>query len=374
MKLTDFEIQLTESNPDKMSHRSGVEEIFGIKSGVEDGSRSQELTRKERYYRLIDAYALVPLRIMWNDWRARLGFSIMAIFVFMATVWSPMYPKVYRNAAPILVRPFNPEYTQYIFRFSLGGFTFNGIEVWRYPLGTDGVGRPLLARIVNAAPDMAQLVFAGAVVSIALAVIIGTAAGYFGGTVDDVLMGLTDIVLTIPGLPLIILLTAIIEPNNMFVLGMLLAIDNWPGLARSLRSQVLTIRQESYVEAARAMGMSKGDILGKDIVPQLMPFIMINAAGAGKGVITEAVGLYFLGFLPGDAPNWGKMMDNAWKGGAIQDPTLFYWMLAPMIVLAGLSFGLVMLAQGMDQLFNPRLRARHAKTVGGDEDLDGPAE
>ncbi|MFC6964761.1 ABC transporter permease [Halocatena marina] len=229
MKLTDFGIQLVESNPDEMSHRSGIEEMFGVGTVDEEDSGGSELTRSERYYRLIDAYVLVPLRIMWDDWRARLGFAILTFFVFMATVWAPMYPKVYRNDAPALVRPFNPEYTQSILRFSVGGSTFNGIEVWKYPLGTDGVGRPLLARIVNAAPDMAQLVFAGAVVSIAFAVIIGCAAGYFRGTVDDVLMGLTDIVLTIPGLPLIILLTAIIEPDNMFILGMLLAIDNWPG-------------------------------------------------------------------------------------------------------------------------------------------------
>nr|WP_303647843.1 ABC transporter permease [Haloarchaeobius sp. HME9146] len=217
---------------------------------------------------------------------------------------------------------------------------------------------------------MAELVLAGGVVSIGVAVIVGTTAGYKGGRIDDVLMGATDVMMTIPGLPLVLLLAAVFQPSDPFVLGMILAIDNWPGLARSLRSQVLTIRNESYVESSRTMGVSTGGILFKDVIPQLMPYILISAAAAGKRVITEAVGLYFLGFLPQGAPNWGKMMNDAYEMGAITSFDTFYIILWPMLVLAMLSFGLVMLAQGLDKIFNPRLRARHSRSVGGDGEAD----
>jgi peptide/nickel transport system permease protein len=282
----------------------------------------------------------------------------MLFYAFMATIWADMFPKAHRNAAPTMIRPFDWEYTQTIF----------GITVWEYPLGTNQFGQGILNQIVNAAPRMAELVLAGAVVSVGMAVIVGTTAGYKGGFVDDLLMGLTDIVLTIPGLPLVLLLAAVFSPKDPFILGMILAIDNWPGLARTLRSQVLTIRTESYVEADRAMGISDGSILSKDIVPQLMPYILINAATSGKKVIVEAVALYFLGFLAGSTSNWGRMMDTAYRYGAVTDLGRFYLVLWPMLALALLVFGLVMLAQGLDRIFNPRLRARHAKNVGGDED------
>lgn len=318
----------------------------------------ESTTRLDQFRRQVDLMVLAPLRIAWSDWRAKFGFLVVSFFVFMGVVWARYYPQTYYDMAPRFVKPFDSEYTHEVF----------GLTVWQYPLGTDDVGRPILQRIVNAAPAMLELIVAGAVISVGVAVVIGTAAGYKGGTVDDLLMAVTDVILTIPGLPFVVLIASVIKPEDPFVLGMILAIDNWPGLARALRSQVLTLRQEAYVEASRSMGISVGSILAVDIVPQLMPYILVNAANAGKRVIIEATALYFLGFLESTSPNWGKMMDRAYGVGAITNPDLFYQMLYPMLVLALLSFGLVLLAQGLDQVFNPRLRARHAKTQVEDEE------
>ena len=329
----------------KVDDQPMIEELIGDLERTGDDSRLTPIKRT------IEAFILAPARIAWGDWRAQIGFSIVLLFVFMGTIWHRFYPEAYINSAPRLVQPFDSRYTHQVF----------GIEVWQYPLGTNDNGQGILQRIVNAAPDMVELVLAGAIVSVGIAIVVGIGAGYKGGTVDRVLMTLTDILLVIPGLPLIVMITAIIQPRDPFFLGMLLAIDNWPGLARALRSQVLTMREESYVEASRAMGISTGVILGVDIVPQLMPYILINAAGAGKGVITEAVALYFLNFLPTTAPTWGKMLDRAREFGAIENEQHFYMILWPMVVLAGISFGLVLLAQGLDQIFNPRLRARHIR-------------
>ena len=334
-----------------------------------DGQRIEDLlgdpgdiseSRLERLQRFALAYLIAPGRIAWEDWRAKFGIAVVGLFLFMALVWEKMYGQAYHNIAPRLVKPFDSQHKQFIFgieEFSVGPWTYTGI--WQYPLGTDELGRPILMRIVNAAPLMLELLIAGAIVSVGIAIFMGVVAGYKGGFVDELLMGITDVVLTIPGLPLIVLLAAIFEPSDPFLLGMLLAIDNWPGLARSLRSQVLTIRTESYVEASRSMGVATGTIVGVDIIPQLMPYVLINAAQAGRSVITEAVALYFLGFLPASQGNWGRMMDNAYQYGAISNPEIFYLILWPMLVLTLLSFGLVLLSQGLDQIFNPRLRARH---------------
>lgn len=355
-------MKLTE-DPAEYDDRPMIEEMLDM----EDDETADDGGRLESYRFALRAYVLAPLRIALGDWRAVFGFSVIGFYLFMAIFWAPMYSIAYRNTAPALIKPFNGEFKQFPFgieQFSVAGWTYTG--VWHYPLGTDSFGQPILQQIVNASPRMLELVLAGAVVSVGLAVVIGTTAGYKGGFVDRVLMSVTDVVLTIPGLPLIVLLAAIIQPDDPFLLGMLLAIDNWPGLARSLRSQVLTIRGESYVEASRAMGVSSAGILGADIIPQLMPYILINSAQAGKGVITEAVAIYFLGFLESTTRNWGKMMDTAYNFGAITNLELFYLILWPMLALALLSFALVLLAQGLDQIFNPRLRARHINS--DDED------
>jgi peptide/nickel transport system permease protein len=348
----------------------GVEELVGVES-----ESSDRLTdTRERSRRVFDAYVLAPVRIAWNDLRTRVGFLILSVYLVML-IASPYFDQVFRNQAPPSVPPFNPEYTRFVFgigEFSVGSWTYTG--VWRYPLGTSAFGEPLLPALVNATPEIAKLVLAGSVVSIGLAVLIGTLAGYKGGFLDDVLMSFTDIVLTIPGLPLTILLVAIFPISDPFLLGMILAINNWPGLARALRSQVLTIRQESYTEASRAMGASSSNILRRDIVPQLMPYILISAARGGRGVVNEAVGLYFLGIIPRSGANWGVMMDVARQNGAVANLELFYWILWPMLALAGLTFGLVLFAQGLDKVFNPRLRARHAETLGGDDEEDLPTE
>jgi peptide/nickel transport system permease protein len=159
-------------------------------------------------------------------------------------------------------------------------------------------------------------------------------------------------------------------PKSPFVVGFILAIDNWPGLARSLRSQVLTIREESYIEAARAMDIPTRRIVGRDVISPLMPYIVINGANAARGVIFESVGLYFLGVLPFTTQNWGVMMNLAYKrGSAMANPSYAgHWLYVPMVAIILFSLGFILFAQGMDRVFNPRLRARHAKTADVEEE------
>jgi peptide/nickel transport system permease protein len=316
-------------------------------------SDTDPLTRKERIARWIDAHVLTPLRIIKSDWRATVGILILVGFVFVGTV------------GPLLVE--QPTIGQY-------GSYLNPFQSWAYPLGTDGFGQPILPQLILATPNMLKMAFAGAGLAVALGTVVGTMAGYKGGRADSLLMSLTDIMLTIPGLPLIVILVAIFPEigSNPYLIGFLLAIDNWPGLARALRSQVLTIRTESYVEAGHAIGRSSGEILWDDIVPQMMPYITVNSATAARRVIFESVGLYFIGILPSTTFNWGVMMNYAFQqGAAVSNPSLSgHWLYFPILVLLIFSLGLILLSQGMDRIFNPRLRARHEETAAtADEQL-----
>lgn len=322
---------------------SKTDDTFELGDLYDDSINPEPEPRRVRFRRFLDLNVLAPARVAANDWRALLGSAIIAMFVLMGTVGVMFVDKPTSGDAPILAPPF---------------------ESLAYPLGSDVFGSPILAQLIHATPQMFKMIIAGAVVSVGFAAIIGVVTGFkHGENIDTILMTFTDIVITIPGLPLIIVITAIFQPENPYVVGVFLGIDNWPGLARTVRSQVLSIREESYVEASQIMGLPLSSILRRDILSQLMPYVMINGALTSRRIIFESVGLYFLGILPFTTFNWGVMMNLAYKNNALTRPELLPWMLFPMACIFLLSFGLVLFSQGLDSLFNVRLRARHANTT-----------
>lgn len=310
-------------------------------------AETSSYTRRQRFARKLDAYLYAPMAVAWNDWRARTGSGILFLFLLMGTVGPYVVTEPKTLQGPIFLEPF---------------------KTLEHPLGTGITGKDLVSQLVHATPAMLKMITAGALLSIALATVIGTVAGYKGGKVDNILMSLTDIVLTVPGLALVLVIASVYPPRNPWIVGLILGIDNWPGLARTIRSQVLSIREEAYVEASRAMGLSKWRIIRKDLISQLMPYISINMATSARGIIFESVALYFLGILPFTSLNWGVLLNVAYHESNLRNPNNIHFILLPMLTIALISLGFVLFAQGMDRIFNVRLRAKHAKKVGGDED------
>ncbi|RQG94255.1 ABC transporter permease [Natrarchaeobius chitinivorans] len=311
---------------------------------------SSEVTRGERIRATIDEWILVPARILWSDWRARVGTLIMLLYVLMGTVgvWLVDAPQI--GEGERLIPPFTDP---------------------SYPLGTDSMGNDLFAQVVHATPPMLEMIVAGALFTTVMATIVGTFSGYKGGRTDKLLMMFTDILLTIPGLPLVIVIAVILEPREPWVIGIILTLNAWAGLARAIRSQVLTMREESFVEASRLMGLPTRTILVKDIVPGLMPYILVNFVNSARTVVFTSVGLYFLGILPFTNHNWGVMMNLAYTtGGALYTLRAAHWLLVPMAAIVLLSFGFILFAQGTDRLFNPRVRARHENNAGANSSDD----
>ena len=321
--------------------------IFGT-GGETERSRTPPA---ERFKRLLDIYVVAPARIGWSDWRTRIGGIGLLFYLLMGTVGVMVIPAPKINEGPRYLQPFTD---------------------WSIPLGTTQIGRGVFKQIVHSTPGMLKMALAGVVFSVGVAVVVGMVAGYKGGVLDTILMTLTDVVITIPGLPLIVVLSAILAPQEPFIVGAIVAIDRWPPLARQLRSQVLTLRSEDFVESARAMGLSTPTIVGQELAPKLAPYILINAAGAATAVITVSVSLYFIGVLPFNSLNWGVMMNFAYtQGNAISNPSHLHWLLFPLIALSGLNFTLVLFSQGLDRVFNPRLRARHSGTAPSEEAEEG---
>ena len=330
-----------------MSEKTTDRTYVGIETPEEVEGATE--SRRERFRRLYDELVVASVRVMWSDWRARFGVTFVALYLLMGTLGVVLIEPPQLNAGPRYVAPFT---------------------TWEFPLGTDSLGQGIFAQIVHATPAMLQMILAGAVFGTSVGTGVGILAGYKGGRVDQVLMWCTDVMLTIPGLPLVIVLAAILAPRNPFVVGIILTINDWSGLARTVRSQVLTIREESYVEASRTMGIGTGTILTKDVLPNLMPYVSVNFVGMARSVIFASVGLYFLGILPFSTLNWGVMMNLAYNtGGALYTWDTAHWLFFPMAAIVLLSIALILLAQGADRVFNPRIRARHTRHgESGDED------
>ena len=305
---------------------------------VFETTATYEQTKLEVYQEQLDRWIVAPLKILWSDYRGRFGLVMVTFYVLMGTVGimfieSPS-PNMTDQMIPALSDP-------------------------AHPLGSDGMGQDMLSLMVWATPDMLKMILAGAIFGNLLGVSIGLFSGYVSGTTDKVIMTLTDTIMSIPGIPLLIILAAILEPTNPFLIGIILNIQGWAGQARILRSQVFPLVNAEHVEAARAMGQPMSAILVKEILPHLLPYIFIGFLGGATGIVFASVALYFLGILPFDNENWGVTLYYAYDSGALYSAAAAHWLMVPLVTIVGLTVGLTLLAQAFDQVFNPRVRARH---------------
>ncbi|WP_129113771.1 ABC transporter permease [Halegenticoccus tardaugens] len=328
-----------------------------------------EITGREQLLHTVDSLIIAPFRILWADWRARVGFLIIVLYVLMGTIGVLVNPVPTSGMGERYLQPFHDNWLTFETVTILGvGLPID--PVIYLPLGTDAMSQGLWSQIVHATPAMLKMILAGAVFSTVVATILGTLAGYKGGFTDRSIMTMADITMTIPGLPLVIIIAAVLRPDNPYIIGLILGINNWAGLCRAVRSQVLSVRERNFVEASRAMGLSTPRILVDDIIPDLMSYVSIHFVGAARGIIFESVALYYLGILPFTTFNWGVMMNLAYTtSGALYTWESAHWIFLPMITITILSVGLILFSQGLDRIFNPRVRARHVKAAsGGDDD------
>ncbi len=322
-------------------------EEFDWRAEASEGEISFRDRLSEFYQRSVKEPALVA----WEDGRTRVGIAILSVYMVMALV--DIFG-LWRNASPNqspdrLMAPF---------------------QSLKYPLGTTNSGTDLLALMIDSTPFILLMVLAGGVWATSLALVVGTISGYKGGRVDTVITTVSDFFMAIPGLPLVIVLAIAISPENPLLLGVILTINYWAGLGRSIRSQVLSIREKSYVEASRTMGTGTLRIIRKDVLPNIMPYVLVNFVKAARYTIFASVGLYFIGVLPYSGQNWGVTLNNAYSQGGLFTWQAFHWLAVPIVAIVGLAFGLILVSQGMDRLFNPRVRTRFSGESESVEEAD----
>jgi peptide/nickel transport system permease protein len=228
---------------------------------------------------------------------------------------------------------------------------------WEHPLGTDSQGKDVWTQIVHGGRELILVAVAAALLSTIIGAGLGALSAVAGGWVDSALTFLTDIWLTIPQLPLLIVLAAFIRVNNPFTLVLIIGLLSWPGLLRAVRSQVLAIKQSDFIEAARVLDLSTSHIVFREILPNMMSYITINFILAITAAMTFQATLVFLGVVPLSGNNWGVMIRFADTRGAIFSRDSFWYIMAPVLAISLFQLTLVALERGLAEVFNPRLRS-----------------
>lgn len=226
-------------------------------------------------------------------------------------------------------------------------------EFW---LGTDSEGRDIFSQIVHGGKEVLMVAFLAGMMSTGIAVVLGAMSALIGGWVDSAIMGLADIVLTIPHFPLLAVLAGLIKLENYVLLAFILAVLAWPSLARAIRAQVLSLRERDFVEAARALDLGTRHIILREILPNMISYIVINLIFAMTSAIYAQVGLVFLGLVPFSGKNWGVMLSLAWTRGAIFYKNSLWYIMSPVAAIALFQLSLVSLTRLLEEIFNPRLR------------------
>lgn len=224
-----------------------------------------------------------------------------------------------------------------------------------YILGTTRSGKDVFSQVLYAGRISLMVGFAAGLIATVIAVLLGVTSAYAGGKVDAFLMFLTNVVLVLPGLPLIVVLAAFLGQVGPLSIALILGLFGWPGGARVMRAQALSIREKEFVTAAEVIGESKWRIVVVEILPNMVSLIVGTFTGAALGAVMGQAALEFIGLGDPNVISWGTMLFWAQNNSALIVGA--WWdAVVPGVAIAIFAVGLALLNMGMDQISNPQLK------------------
>lgn len=244
--------------------------------------------------------------------------------------------------------------------------SFSSAPTWTHPMGTDDAGHDLLARVLRGAGSSVRVALVVAVLSTAIGVGVGTAAGYLGGLADTALMRLADAVLIVPGIAVLAVLAASarsatgeVVASSWLFMGTLLSALLWPRTARLVRASVLVLREEAFVEAARAAGATEPHIVLRHVFPNTSGLVTVAATLSVAVAVLAEAGLSFLGLGVFDA-SLGTLVENG-RTAAFTRPWLFYF---PGLTLVAIVLSVTFVGEAVRRALDPRDQRRATAGAG----------
>lgn len=305
-------------------------------------------------------------RRLWRDKRAVASIGVIAFFIVLALVGPPIYQHIggpFNSPTNGVIGP--SKYHSYEWTELANQDQFISGMYW---LGTDSLGRDMLARLMQGILISLTVAVLVEIVDIGMGVLIGVLAGYYGGWIDQVLARVTDIVFAFPGLLFVILLTGIfgtqadivfskipvIGPNGnarLLLVSIALAFVAWPLMARFVRGQTLQLKEQQFVEAARTSGTSDAKIIWRHIIPNLFSIVIVASTLNISNTIIGEAGISLLGL--GVQPPGSSIGLMIVQGQSMIDSNPWE-VLLPSIVLAIIVLAFSFLGDGLNDAFNPR--------------------
>ena len=262
---------------------------------IEDKRLSQTDDNSQKEQEIITPWKLVRRKFKKNK-VAVAGLIILALMVIAVAL------------APYLT-PYDP--------YEMDFEKVNKKPSKEHVLGTDELGRDYLTRILYGGRISMKVGLFAVIIQVIIGSLVGGLAGYYGGWIDNLLMRLVEIVMSFPFMPLAITISAVVgvrvkPEQRMYIVMMIIGLLSWPGLARMVRGQILSLREQEFILAAKALGIRDRKIIWRHLIPNTVGYIIVSATLGMAGAILSEAGLSFLGLgVTPPVPTWGNLVQNA---------------------------------------------------------------
>jgi len=224
----------------------------------------------------------------------------------------------------------------------------------QYWLGLDSQGRDIFSQVIWGSRIALLVGFLSAFFTVLLGVIVGLIAGYVGGKTESILMRFTDVILVLPALPLIITLAAVLGASIWNII-LVISLLGWPGVARIIRAEVLSLKERPFIDSARVSGASTTRIVFRHIAPNVMPLAFLYMTFSVSGAILTEAALSFIGLGDISTMSWGIMLQLVSQSNALK---AWWWLLPPGLAITLISLAFFLVGRAFDEIVNPRLRKR----------------
>lgn len=282
------------------------------------------------------------LRQFLASWKVKLGLTILLFFVLLAIFGETIVVRVL-GTDPLAVDYEN----------------LAQAPSSQYWLGTNMVGQDVFAQAMIGARGSVVVGFVSGTIAVVIGVLVGTWSGYSAGLIDRVTMAVVNVLMTLPSMAVLFILAGYVRDAGLIMIAVVIGVLAWPGSARAIRAQTLSLRNRDFTTALRGIGESRWRIVAVEILPHLGGIISAMFLTALVGGILAESGLAFLGIGNTNGLSWGLLIGQAQQQGALLRG-LWWWFLPPGICIALIGFATALVNFGLDEITNPALNAKLA--------------